>query len=143
MHELKQETKQKISLALKGKSKPHRGAPHSLEARMKMSDSHEGLKMSDSVKIKISSKNIRRKLTAEQRKKVSEANRGRSLSAESIEKMKAHTNQPVVHLESGREFINMTQAAKEFGISIATVSRNCNRQTSSSIGTFRFKEGKK
>ena len=77
-----EETRKKMSEALKGRPSPNKGKQFSDEIKRKLSESHTGKKLSEETKRKMSEKRKGRHHTEESKKKMSESKKGKEFSEE-------------------------------------------------------------
>jgi group I intron endonuclease len=82
-----EESRQKMSEALKGEKNHMFGKTHSEETRQKMSEANKGKTFSEETRQKMSEANKGKTLSEETRQKLSEANKGKTLSEETRQKM--------------------------------------------------------
>lgn len=108
MIRLSQETKNKLSAKLKGRTGTWIGRTHSEETKAKISKAKTGKKVSEEVKEKQRIVKLGKKYTEEARKNMSKAQKGRKFSPETIEKMRiAKKGKP-----SNRKGIKHTEETK-------------------------------
>ena len=98
-----EETRQKMSEALKGEKHPLYGKRHSAETRQKMSESAKGRKNSEEHRRKMSEAQKGKKHSAETRRKISESAKGKKHSAETRQKMSESAKGKIISEEHRRK----------------------------------------
>lgn len=126
-----EESKQKMSIAKRGKNYGRVGFHLSDDVKKKLSDSHKGKYHGQPVKPKVKGEpviNGKRQFTLEHRQKISEALVGIQRSDEvrkNMSKAQTKTKRKVLCLNNGKVYESMTEAAKELGTSKTMIYRVC------------------
>jgi hypothetical protein len=126
---MSEETRKILSLSHKGQNK---GIPRSAETRAKISASHIGIGKG-------------KKLTAAHREKLIASLTGRTVTDNTREKLR-NTNRsipqlekegakPVINLDTGKEYLSISEASRETGICISSIARCAKGQWASALGT--------
>lgn len=131
------ESRLKLSLALKGRPSPNKGVAMSEEQKKKISESNKGKKLSLETRKKLSLANIGKKRSPESIEKTAKANKGRVVSETTkqklsqvnrgrVQKNKAHKLSPKIAQEIRRLYYSgnykQIKLAEMYGISRPTIS---------------------
>lgn len=125
------ETRMKLSIVRKGK-KP------SAECIRKSIEAHKGKHKDMETRMKISKKLKGRPLSAETRKKMSAARKGRKISEHTIRAMTDATSKKVLCVETGEVYKSISEAGRQSGISLKSIS-NCLRGVTKTSGGYHWK----
>ena len=145
-----EETKRKMSEALKGKNNPNYGKHHTEETKRKMSEAKKGENNhfygkhhTEETKRKISEAQKGKHHTEETRIKMSHALKGRVLSEEWKKKIseaqKGKHSKPVLQIDKNtgeviREFPSTRDVQRQLGYSIGNISACCNGKRKQAYG---------
>lgn len=134
------ETKQKMSVAKKGRQSPRKGCTLSEETKKKLSESHKGKYRGVPVIPKIKKGGTNR-FPEEHGRKISVALKGIQRTKEvreNMSKAQVKTKKPVMCIDTEEIFESETAAMKHFNISKTLIGRACKGQNKTAKG-LRFK----
>lgn len=128
-----EETKKKISKALKGKPSKLNGRKRDVETKNKISATKKGHVVTEETKQKISSSqkgkpsHLKGKtLSDEHKKKISEYRKGKTITEENKTKLKEATQKKVICLETNVVYESITMASKQTGTNASHIGSVCN-----------------
>ncbi len=109
-------TRQKLSIANKGRKSPMIGKRHSNASKEKMCQAHLGKKHSPETREKVRQARLGKPLSFEHREKLAQAKLGKEQSPEHIEKSRRGRMKPVVqYMMDGKTLVRVWESAKTAG----------------------------